>query len=882
MKKVLRPTDVRPNAQREVDDELAFHLEMRMREFMEQGHPEDEARRLAADSFGDMHAIRGDLRSGRVERNEQRARRDWWADFLSDIRFAGRGLIRNRVFALSAIATLALGIGANSAIFSVVNNVLLRPLPYPAPDRLVVVWGRYPEFGRTSTSLPDYMDWRSGTTGTFASMAARHSTTFNFMTDGDPIQLKADRVTANFFATVGVQPMMGRAFRAEEELGGDDNVVILSHGFWQRQFGGRRDIVGSTILLNGVANEVVGVAPPAFRFWREVDLWAPARTDTPNANRRSEYLTIFGRLRPAATLEQATAEMASVVKRLADEYPATNASLTSEVVTLHDQTVASVRSPLFVFATAVGLVLLIACANVANLLLARAASREREIAVRSALGASRGRLLRQLLTESTLVAAVGGIVGLLVASWAIGMLRASGTSLLPRLDEIRVDAVVVGFSLALSFVTGLLFGLAPALRLAAGSLHASIKEGARGAAGGAATRFRNALVLAEVALAVVLLVGAGLLIRSFDKLTRVDPGFNPQGILTYQVGLPSSRYAPPTLPPTYAQLLEHSAAVPGVRAVALSADLPMLGAGYITFAVEGRVRPPQTEGAAPEDVQPFSVSPGYLEVMGLRLRRGRFIEARDVDGAGNVAVINTEFARRFIPEGQEALGKRVTFGNPADPAATWRTIVGVVDLVAQEGLDAKPYPQIYLPIAQAPQRGVYLSVRTEGEPLALVPGLREALRRVDAELPMNDVRTMQNRVDENIAAPRISVIVLTAFAGLALVLAAIGIYGVLAYAVAQRTREIGIRMALGANAGNVRRLIVRQGMTPAIVGLAVGLAGAYLSTGLMERLLYGVAPRDPATFVAVALFLGAVAFFASYIPARRATQVAPTEALRYD
>ena len=878
-KKSFRLSDAVPDPRRDVDDELAFHLEMRARELMEQGIPEDEARRRAAESFGDVQSIRGDLRRERAERNEERRRRDWWAGFSGDVRYTIRSLLHNKVFALAAIATLALGIGANSAIFSIINNVLLRPLPFPDSDRLVVLFGKYPNYGRTSLSLPDFNDWRAQATTSFTQIAARHGAVFNYTGGDEPIQLRADRVTSNFFATLGVQPMIGRGFRPEEELGGDDMVVVLSHGFWQRQFGADPSIVGRTIPLSGVTYTVIGVMPRQFRFWRDVDVWAPTQIDRANANRRNEYLTAFARLKPGLTVARADAEIATVAKRLSEQYPQTNANFQSEVVGLHEETVASVKLALLVFTAAVGVVLLIACANVANLLLARAAVREREIAVRSALGASRGRLVRQLLTESAMVGLMGGALGLALASWGIGALRASGTTLLPRLQEVRVDLVVVAFSLLLSLVTGLLFGLAPALRLASDRLHSSIKDGARGAAGGAVTRFRNALVLAEVALAVMLLVGAGLLIRSFDKLNRVEPGFDPDGLLTYSVSFPTARYADvAALPAVYDQLISRTATIPGVRNVALSNTLPMQGSGYISFQIEGIPFPQQDANAAPLDVQPFTVSPDYQRALGLTVRKGRFIEARDVPGAGDVAVINTEMARRFFPDGIEPLGRRVSF----DGGTQWFTIVGIVDVVAQEGLDAKPYSQVYLPIAQAQRRTIFVSIRTTGDPMSIVSSAREALRSVDRELPMNDVATMVSRVEKSIAAPRISVVVLSLFAGLAMLLSAIGIYGVLSYAVAQRTREIGIRMALGADAGKVRWLIVRQGMTPAVVGLVIGLGGALAVTGLMEKLLFGIAPNDPATFTVVALFLAAIAFLASYVPARRATLVAPTEALRYD
>jgi putative ABC transport system permease protein len=882
MKKSFRLTDVVPDARKDVDDELTFHLEMRTREFMEQGFPEDEARQRARDSFGDVQQIRGDLRHERKERNSERGRRDWWIGFQSDIRYALRSLQKHKAFAAAAIATLALGIGANSAIFSIVNSVLLRPLPYPNAERLAVLWGKYPNYGRATLSLPDFNDWRASTTA-FEQVAARTGAAFNFTGGEEPVQLRADRVTANFFSTLGVSPMLGRGFRPEEEVGGDDYVVVLSHGFWQRQFGGDPAVVGSTISLSGQPHTVIGVMPPDFRFWGERDVWAPTRTDVPNSNRRSEYLTAIGRLRPGLTIEQADVEIATIAKRLSEQYPATNANFQSEVVSLHANTVAAVQPALVVFSGAVGLVLLIACANVANLLLARAAAREREIAVRSALGASRGRLVRQLLTESLLIGLIGGSVGLLLATWAIGALRATNTSLLPRIGEVRVDGLVVAFSVLLSVATGLIFGMAPAIRMASHRLHDSIKEGARGAAGGAVTRFRNTLVLAEVALAVVLLVGAGLLIRSFEKLNRVDPGFDPHGLLTYQAIFPTARYTDVNgLPPVLDQLMERTRSVPGVRGVAVSNTLPMLGAGYVSFAIENVPFPQQDANSGPIDVQPFNVSSDYFQVMGIRITEGRGIEPRDVAGAPTVAVINSELARRFIPKGRSPLGMRITFGNPADTAAQWWTIVGVADVVAQEGLSARPYAQIYRPMAQAPRRGVYVTIKSDGDPLALVPRVRQALKGVDTEIPLNDVATMESRVSDNIAATRVSVTVLTLFAALAMILAAIGIYGVLAYAVAQRTREIGIRMALGASAGSVRRLIVRQGMTPALIGVLLGLIGAWYLTRLMEKLLFGVTPSDPATFAVVALFLGIVAFLASFVPASRATRVAPTEALRYE
>ncbi|HEU4631081.1 MAG TPA: ABC transporter permease [Gemmatimonadaceae bacterium] len=794
---------------------------------------------------------------------------------LQDLRFAARTLRRNLGFTAAAVLTLALGIGANSAIFSVVNAVLLRPLPYADADRLAMVWGWYDGFGKTSTSLPDFRDLRERTRA-FSQLAALHGTVFNLTGRGEPEQLSADRVTANFFPLLGVRPMLGRGFLPEEEqVGGNDDVVVLSHGLWQRRFGGDPGILGRTLQLSGRPYTVVGVAPPEFRFMRDVDLWAPVRADTV-ANRRGEYLLVFGRLAPGATVERASADIAGIFAQLAREYPETNGSIKSRVIGMREDFVGDVRPALLVFSGAVALVLLIACANVANLLLARASVREREMAVRAAIGAGRGRIVRQLLTESLLIALLGAGLGLGLAALGLDALRAMSTELLPRFQEVRVDAVAVVFALVLAVATGLLFGIAPALRLSAGALGSALREGSRGAVGGAALRLRNALVLAEVALALMLLVGAGLLVRSFQQLNRVDLGFDPTHLLTYRVVLPTAKYdSVALLPPVYQEIAERTRAIPGVVTASVTGDMPINGAGYITFTVEGRVPPPD----AMEDLQPFSVSPEHFAVFRIPLRRGRLFTAGDAPGAPPVAIVNEEMVRRYF-DGRDPIGKRVTFGDPADSSAVWWTVVGVVGNVAQEGVTARPYAQLYRPLAQAPRRGIYVVARTTGDPMGIAPAAREALEAVDPELPLTSLMMMEERIGENLLRPRVNTLLLAVFAGIALALAAIGIYGVISYAVAQRTREIGIRMALGATAGDVRRLVVRQGMTPALLGVALGAVGALAATRLMASLLYGVTATDPLTFGLVALFLGGIALLASYVPARRATRLEPVTALR--
>ena len=799
---------------------------------------------------------------------------------LADLKYAWRTIRRSPGFALAVVLTLALGIGANSAIFSVVHAVLLRPLPFGEPDRLVRLYGRYPEVGRTGTSLPDFQDWRAQS-HSFAQMAARYNAAFVLTGEGEPERVIADRVTANFLGTFGVRPALGRSFLPEEEqVGGDDRVVILDYGYWQRRFAGDPRIVGRQIQLSGQPFQVVGIAPKDFRIARDVDLYAPARADT-TMPRRAEFLDVYARLKPGVSVQQADADLAAVLRHLAEEYPATNATIRSEVIGLQDDMVQGVRPALLAFMGAVALVLLIACANVANLLLARAATRDREVAVRVALGAGRARLMRQLLTESVVLAIIGGALGLAMATWAVAAVRGTDVRFLPRQGEISIDGTIVAFTLVLSVATGLLFGLAPAIRLSRGSLHATLREGARGATGGSLARVRGALVLGEVAVALMLLVGAGLLIRSFDKLTKVDLGFEPSQVLTYSVTFPSAKFGDrDQAAPLYDALLERAKALPGVQQAALSADLPMGGASYLSFSIQGRPDRPERPGAAPEDMQPFAVSPDYFATMHIPLKRGRLITAADRAGATPVAVISEEAARRFFADGRDPIGSRLTFGNPANPKTTWMTIVGIVGNIAQEGVTAKPYAQLYQSIDQSPTRVVYVSLRSDRDPLLLASSVRGTVRAVDPDLLVNDIQTLEDRVSQNIARPRLSVLLIGAFSAIALLLAAIGIYGVMAYTVAQRTREIGVRMALGADPHEVKQLVVRQGMRPALIGVAVGLVAAFAATRLIASLLYGVSAVDPLTFVLVPLFLIAVALLATYLPARRATRVPPTVALQ--
>jgi putative ABC transport system permease protein len=789
---------------------------------------------------------------------------------LQDLRFGLRLLLRQPAFTLIVVLTLALGIGANTAIFSVVNGVLLRPLPYPAPERLVAVWGFHPEIGQESASLPDFRDWREGATS-FESLAAYAPTFFNLTGDGEPERVSALRVTANFFQTLGVSPVRGRAFEQGEDLRGSNTVAVVSHGFWKRRLGANPAVLGQTLTLNGVPHTLVGIAPEDFRFHAEAEVWAPLETNS-EAGRRSDFLRVIGRLAPGATLESAQTELRAVASRLSQQYPDTNARWTVELVALREQLVGDSRPALLVFMGAVALVLLIACANVANLLLARAARRQREVAVRAALGASRWRLIRQMLTESMLMALLGGVLGLVLATWGIDVLRASRLSLVPSYVELGIDGWVLSFTLGLSLLTGVLFGLAPALRLPGGNLDSTLRAGARGMTG--VTGLRQLLVLAEVAVALVLLVGAALLLRSFDQLQRVEAGFESEGVLTLRLQLPQVKYPEdPGVVNFYQQLSERVEAMPGVRAAGLTTTVPLAaGAPVNSFSIEGRTPEPN----AIEDAEIFTVSPGYFAALSIPLRSGRLFGSQDGPAAQRVALINEAMARRYFP-GRDPLGARISL-NDQD----WFTVVGVVGNVRNKTLQQEPPAQLYLPLAQQARRAMFLAVRTTGEPLSLVGNVRREVSALDPDLPLADVATMEQRLGNAVAKPRVNVLLLGGFAAVALLLAGIGIYGVISQMVAQRTREIGIRMALGARPGDVLRLMIFQGMTPALVGIVLGLTAAWASSRLLASLLYGVSATDPVSFLVVPLFLAGVAFLAAWLPARRATRVDPTEALRQE
>ncbi|HKG90587.1 MAG TPA: ABC transporter permease, partial [Gemmatimonadaceae bacterium] len=697
---------------------------------------------------------------------------------LRDLKFTLRTLSRAPAFTAAVAITLALGIGANAAIYSVINGVLLKPLPYAEPERLVMVWGNHTTIGRETASWPDFADWRGGTTA-FEQLAGSGNIALNLGSDtGEPERVRGNRVTSNWLQTFGARPLMGRGFTTADEVWGSHRVVVLSYGLWQRRFGSNPQIVGQAITMNGLPYTVVGVAQPGFRFPETAELWVPLSFDPsrPPPGRRADFLTVVGRLKPGATVERAQAELSAIMKRLVAEYPQSNTGWSAEVVSLHDQVVGGVKRALLVFAGAVGLVLLIACANVANLMLARAAAREREIAVRASLGAGRGRIARQLLTESVILSLIGGGLGLLMAVWGVSALRALRPGNLPRLDEIGVDGGVLAFTAAISVLTGMVAGLAPLLRLTRSELSSSLREGSRGAAGGRLDRVRGGLVMSQVALALVLLTGAGLLVKSFSRLVGVDPGFRGDDVLTFAVSLSPTKYAEePRVVAFYQQLEARLAALPGVRTVGATSSLPMGGGfSYLSFLVRGR---PVPDPSVVQDAAVSAVTPGFFETLRIPLRAGRLLDAsQDGPGTPQTVVINETMAQRFW-RGTSPLGQRLSRGDTSE--AGWYTVVGVVGNTRIEELTREPYPQIYFSAPQVGTRTLTLVAKTSGDPLRLAGAARREVAALDRDLPVFELTTMEERLARSVSRPRVNLTLLAVFATVALALAAVGIYGVM-------------------------------------------------------------------------------------------------------
>jgi putative ABC transport system permease protein len=809
-----------------------------------------------------------------------------------DLRYAWRVLGKSPGFTLVAVLTLALGIGASTAIFSVVNGVLLRPLPFEAPERLVMVWGDLYREGlnQMNASAPEFFDYKDAQV--FEQLAAYHWQGFNFTGGDQPVRINGAKVTASFFPLLGVPPELGRTFSAEEDQPGAGQAVVISHRLWQQRFGADPNVIGHTVQLDGKPFTLIGVMPKGFEYPSQyINAWTPlafTADDLKASERGSHGLDVIARLKSGVTVEQAQAEMNLLARRIAeqykDDYPK---GFGLHLVSLHEQTVGDIRPALMVLLGAVGFVLLTACANVANLLLARATTRRREMALRAALGASRGRLVRQLLTESVLLALAGGALGLLLSFWAVKALLAIAPGDIPRFREVGIDSRALLFTLLISVMTGLLFGLAPALQSSLLNLNEALKTGGQSVGDGArGNRLRRLLVVAEVALALTLSIGAGLMIKSFIGLNQVNPGFDAADTLSARIVLTPEKYAEPERKRAFFdQLIERIKALPGVRSSAVVSALPL--SGYSNdrgFIIEGR----QGMQGAPGDVQPTSdyvvVSTNYFQAMGIPILRGRALQ--EGDNAGELSVvINESFARKFFASA-EALGQRIKLGGRQSPFP-WLTIVGVAGDVRHRGLDKGVKPEMYVPYRQArlpawPVGSMYLVVRGAGQPEALAAAVREQVQAIDPDQPLANIETMSERLGESISERRFSTLLMGVFAGAALLLAVVGLYGVMSYSVTERTREFGIRMALGAQPGDVLRLIIIEGGRVALLGVIAGVLASLMLTRGMASLLYGVSATDPLTFAGVAVLLIVVSLVACYLPARRATRVDPMIALRYE
>ncbi len=803
------------------------------------------------------------------------------ATFFQDLWFAWRVLWKRPGFALVAIATLALGIGANTAIFSFVQGILLEPLPYPESGRLVTVWENHEARGGPSnewTGFATFSDWREQNR-VLENLAVYSDVGPTLTGDGVAERLAGEVVTHEYFSVLGVTPAIGRAFLKEEETPGGERVVILGDDLWKRRFGADPEILGTVLTLNGQPATVIGVLPEGFRspFTPDAEIWRVLPIDPSRDDRGNYYVRSVGRLRPGVDVEAAQADFARIARQVAEAHPEEYTDVDFSVVPLLDVVVGPGRPALTALMAAVGLVLLIACANVANLLLARSTAREREMAVRASLGAGRRRLVSQLLTESMLLAFVGGAFGLLLGSWGMALLKTLAPSAAPRLGEVGLNPEVLGFTFVLALLTGAVFGLVPALRASRLDLNSSLREGGRDTGGGAGNRLRDFLVVAEVALALTLLVGAGLLIRSFWLLTRVDPGFRPDQIVTANLSLPRVGYDTPEKRISFFDLLmERLDGHPQLEDAGAVSILPMAGFDSdVTITLEGR--PPLAFADQPTAWY-RRVTPGYFETVGVEIARGRALSPQDRVDSMPVVLINETFARRYFA-GEDPVGQRLKLGDP-ESERPWRTIVGIARDVRYRGLGADAVHEIYLPQAQfpSPQMAVVLRPRSSvAEPLAI---LRSEVAALDPELPIFAPATMESLVSDSVAFPRFTTQLLTAFAALALTLAAIGIYGVLTYAVSRRVREIGVRMALGAERRHVIRMVVSRGLGLTLTGVGIGLLAAFAVTRFLEQLLFGVRPTDPATFAATALALITVATIACWLPARRAASVDPVVSLR--
>src|SRR3989440_2383328 len=874
----------------EIVEELSQHLEEEYERALSCGASEDEARQQALEQLNAPDLLGRELKhvERRVSQNlvtlGAEGKINIFADLWQDLRYGLRSLLKNPSFTIIAVIALALGIGANSAIFSVVNAVLLRPLPFKNPEQLVMVWENAAHLGfpKNTPSPPNFIDWQRQNT-VFTGMAAMSERSFNLTGVGEPDRLDGRGVSANLFDLLGVRALLGRTFVRDDDRPGR-HVVLLSYSLWQRRFVSDSNVIGRAITLNGESYNVIGVMPrsvhlPAYGNWND-KVWVPiAFTNEETTERGNHFLDVIARIKPGITLKQAQAEMETIAARLAKEYPRYNTRIGATVTPLHEEVVGDIKPALLILLGAVGFVLLIACANVANLLLARAAVREKEIALRLALGASRSRLTRQFLTESVLLALLGGGFGLLLALAGIRVLKTFIPVTISQTQTISIDGKVLVFTALLALLTGIVFGLAPAMHASHSNLNDSLKEGGRDSAiGKKGNRLRDLLVVGEIAVSFILLIGAGLLINSFLHLRNLDPGFRADHLLTMKVDLSELRYPDRERRSVFFdEVLFRIRALPGVQSVAVAGNLPFTYNGdSMSIAVEGIPDPPP--GQWP-DVIYRAIGPGYFSTMGIPMIRGRDFTDQDKADSKNMVVISEKTAQHYWP-GKDPIGKRLKPGATTSDVP-WREVIGVVKDVRQNDFIAQPKMQMYFAYRQLKDLAANaLIVRTSVEPMSLATSIRDAIWAVDKDQPVANVDTMDHIVSEAIARQRFSMLLLGVFAALALILAAVGIYGVMSYSVAQRIHEIGIRMALGARRTDVLKIIVNQGLKLVSIGMMLGLAAALLLTRVLQSLLFGISATDPVTFFGISLVLLAVAILASYLPALRATKVDPIIALR--
>ncbi|MCI0488710.1 MAG: ABC transporter permease [Blastocatellia bacterium] len=877
IRKRLAPLKLSPVREAEIIEELSQHLEDRYRELFTGGASEEDARRAVLSELSDSRLLAEGLR--RVERIIEQEpvvfgarRRNMIRDIWQDLRYSVRSIWKNPGFTSIAVLTLALGIGPITAIFTLAHAVLLKPLPFKEPERLAMVWKNT---GNPS-SVPDFVDWRDQNQ-VCEQMGAFSTSTFNLLSEGEPEAIPGAFVSAGMLAALGVEPMLGRWFLPNEDQPGGAPLVVLSHTLWQQRFGADPNIIDRNLIFDAKPYTVVGVMPQGFAWPSGVRLWATAPFDAndPGTPRGSNFLNIVARLKPGISIEQARTNLQTILQ---PQYPN---QIQLNVVSLHEQLVGDTRTPLLVLLGAIAFVLLIACANVANLLLVRAAARQKEVAVRTALGASRFRLFRQLLTESLLLTATGGAVGLLLAFLSLDLLVSLSPIKIPRLSEVGIDGRVIGFLSSIVLLTGALLGTLSAFRLSEGDLREALKEGAgRATAGRTRQRLRSGLVVAEIGLSLVLLIGTGLMLRSFLSLRAIDPGFKPEGVLSVNLSLPQSRYPEWSQRAEFVrQAIERLEAMPQARSVASAAYIPLSG-NYNSrrFAIQGLPLPEPGR-------EPFAnntpVSPDYFRTLGMPLVAGRAFTVRDDIEAPGVAIVNQTFARRYFA-GEEVIGKHIRFYSSSDPQPPWLEIVGVAGDIRQASLSAEARPEIYVPHAQSAWSFINFFVRTDGDPMSLVVALKSAIREIDKDQPVSSIATLDEVLADSIADRRGLMFLLGVFAAVALALATVGIYGVISHSVSQRTREIGIRLALGAQPRDVLKLILRQGLLLILAGLGLGLTGAIGLTRLMSDLLFEVSTTDLITFISVPLILTVVALMACCVPARRATRVDPMVALRYE